>query len=1354
MANEEQPQHKAVRPPRRVMRYILLSLAVAGLALAATPVVYIWNAGGLAGMVQSELSRRLGGAPVTIGDVGVEVQLPSFGVTVLAIDVNLTLGDDSLIVPQATVALTPLALLDWVPSDVALSGLDLDVVLDPETWRSTPLGALASTVAPPGPDQSRETAHGRQITVSSARLTLRDPAGLADPVRFETVEMEFAAAADGTFVASLEGERRLDETSGGRIAMSAIGDLTANDFRIDVSMDDFLTDGLSLIAPRFPQALADAGRLSGAANLTVAGNILEAADMDIVAVAGRLDLAAASLPVLEYETGSVVVGYNHDAGELSLAEGELVLTDGRSVSLSGDLRSLRDDVPQLALRLRGNRWPLDQIYADWPDGLAGEERSALMQRASGGRLENFDLEIAGGFQRAGAALEIVRLNLNSAVRDVQVDIGARQYERLTGVADGTISLRLGAQGAVEALAVSVGVSDGSLRIVDRPTPLSLSRVQVIAALEDDRFAIQDLSLILTDGGSVGVMGDLFIDDGWALSRGDLKIMASSLDVGSLHAVWPEWLVSKTRSWVGQKMPLGRVEDIRLDVISDFAGERPRISQIEGTITMSGTTLELGGNRPAFINLDGRMTISDNRAEIILTEGRVKGLALSTGKVEIVPVIGGKPAMGSTDLRLAGDIGEVIRVGSRFGLGGDGAMDLTGLEAIGQSELTVKTSFPVRRKLKPEDVSFKVEGSVTNGTFTGLPLGADARDSTISFAADGSSFNVRGDTTVFGLNSTVTYQRGGEAGEGRAMLEISTVDSDLARVGDIAVALGYGGGPLVDLSTLSMSGRANVDLRARFPTGRAPGRAPGRADVEVETDIIVQDGDFAGLPLVATADDADLVMHFSQAKTEISGVAPVFGAPVDFVVTNDREEDLLQVKADAPKAAGLATLAGQLSGLQIGGALGGRVELATGSELKDFEVNLALDLDESSIDVPTLGWVKLPAESGRVTARLVLRDGRLVSIEDIDLAAGSLEAAGRAGFGLRGDGSFGLKDASFKRLTWPGNDLETFELSRNEDDDWVIAAEAVQIDLVPLRRNLGIGEGRSVRFDILADQIFVGDGISLSGHLSGQKAGRGGGEASFSGNLIYDKRPLISESELQISFGKGGDFVNGVGVIGGAETTMTYTAADDKVPELTLASANGGGALKGLRVTDAIRSGEMFLRTRFIDGYDNFDTNIRITNFAVIEAPTAVRAFSVLAPVGLYDLVEGDGTRFAWGEAMIEKRGSEIILKQVTGRGQAVSVAFVGKYDLSTRIADVSGNLVPASFLSQIIGVIPLVGEILTGVDKAGLFVTQFRIEGDIDDPRTSVTPASIVPGLLRDLFSPAWIRREGDRILGPQADDP
>jgi len=434
-----------------------------------------------------------------------------------------------------------------------------------------------------------------------------------------------------------------------------------------------------------------------------------------------------------------------------------------------------------------------------------------------------------------------------------------------------------------------------------------------------------------------------------------------------------------------------------------------------------------------------------------------------------------------------------------------------------------------------------------------------------------------------------------------------------------------------------------------------------------------------------------------------------------------------------------------------GSLGGNILLVTGSALTDFEIELSLDLADTSIDIPAIGWAKLPAEPGRASMRLVLKDGAPVAIENIDIEAGSLEVVGRAGFAASKGNGIAVTDASFRRLSWPGNDIGMLELSRDFDGNWLIKAEAKLIDLVPLRRNLGIGKGQPVSFDILAERIIVGDGLSLSGHISGNKKAAGGGEALFSGNLSHRTRTLISEGEFQMSFGSGGEFLNGVGIVGGAETTLTYSAAEGEVPELTMSSENGGGTLAGLTVTDTIRSGEMFLRTKFIDGFENFDTNIRITNFTVVEAPRAVRAFSILAPTGLYSLVEGQGTGFDWGEASIEKRGPKVNLTQVIGRGQAVSVAFVGQYDDKTREVDVSGNLVPASFLSQIIGVIPIVGEILTGVDNAGLFVTQFSLTGSIDDPDASITPASVVPGVLRDLFSPSWLRREGDRILGPDA---
>ncbi|MED5312856.1 MAG: AsmA-like C-terminal domain-containing protein, partial [Pseudomonadota bacterium] len=1306
--------------------------------------VYISQAGGLSGLISKELSSRLGGVPVSVGDVGIEVRLPSFGVRLEATGVEIDPDGQRLVLPRVSAVFSPGTLLKGVPSEIVLSELDFDLSLDSEEWRSSPLGLIAGAVGASSSSGAPDAQKTRQFVVEDARLRIHHPSDDAEPVFLENIQFEFAAAPDGTFVGLVEAERVIDGNSAGTLAVSAIGDLQDRDFRIDIAADDVLAIDLPAFSPMIPQALVDAGRLSGTANLSITDSVLQSADIDLVAVGGMLDLRAGELPKLDFDAASLVMGYRHAAGELSLAQGEVVLSDGRTISLAADLRDLGTAVPTLALRLRGNQWPVDQIYDDWPADIASEARDELMRRATGGRLENFELEIRGGFQRSNARLEIVRLDLRSAVRGVLVNVGARQYEQLTGKADGNITLTLGRGGSVEAFSLSAGVSDGTLKVASNTAPFPLNRFQISASLADQKLILQDVSLTFMDGGGLGVSGDLFLDPQWAIRGAELTITSSAMEIGRLHAVWPEWLTSKTRSWVGEKMTSGRVEDIRLNVVGDFSGDKPRMTSIDGTVTMRGAHLKLSERLPKITSLDGRLTIVDNRGEIILTDGRVGGLVLSTGKVEILPVIGGKPAMGQVDLKLSGDVGEAISVAAGFGMGGTGGTDLTRFRASGPSNLIFRAGFPVKRKLAPGSVDFEVEGSVVGGTFTNLPLKADARDAEIRFAADRNGFLVKGDATIFGLAAKIGYEAGGEM----ARFDLSTTGSDLSRVSQIAASLGFAGTGGIALEDISMSGLADVNVRAEFPAGRAP----RRDEVDLEADVIVQQGAFAGLPLVGGARDADLVAHFSRSRTEVSGTARLFGASIDFVVDSDHEKDFLQVKANAPNAPGLAALASRLSGIEIGGGLGGKITLATGTNLEDFDVNLELDLGDASIDLPVLSWVKLPAEDGRVKTRLVLKGGRLVAIEDIDLSAGSMEAMGRAAFGTADDGTFGLVSASFERLTWPGNDIAKMTLTRDEENRWAITAEAAQIDLVPLRRNRGIGKGRPVTFDILADQIFVGDGIWLSGHVSGSKLGAGGGEASFSGNLIYDKRPLITESELQLSFGKGGDFVNGVGVIGGAETTLTYSAADGKMPALTLASENGGGALKGLRVTDTIRSGEMFLKTRFIDGYKNFDTNIRITNFTVVEAPTAVRAFSVLAPAGLYDLVEGEGTGFSWGEATIETRGSEVVLRQVTGQGQAVSVAFVGKYDRELRQADVSGNLVPASFLSQIIGVIPLVGEILTGVDNAGLFVTQFSVQGDIDNPSTSITPASIVPGVLRDLFSPAWLRREGDRILGPNAD--
>ena len=96
----------------------------------------------------------------------------------------------------------------------------------------------------------------------------------------------------------------------------------------------------------------------------------------------------------------------------------------------------------------------------------------------------------------------------------------------------------------------------------------------------------------------------------------------------------------------------------------------------------------------------------------------------------------------------------------------------------------------------------------------------------------------------------------------------------------------------------------------------------------------------------------------------------------------------------------------------------------------------------------------------------------------------------------------------------------------------------------------------------------------------------------------------------------------------------------------------------------------------------------------------------------------------------------------------MGISLVGQVDRQNRTLDVSGNLVPVNLISNIISKVPIVAEILTGVDKTGLFATQFSMQGSIDEPEVGVNALALAPGFLRDLFSPDWLGAESKRIFG------
>ena len=571
----------------------------------------------------------------------------------------------------------------------------------------------------------------------------------------------------------------------------------------------------------------------------------------------------------------------------------------------------------------------------------------------------------------------------------------------------------------------------------------------------------------------------------------------------------------------------------------------------------------------------------------------------------------------------------------------------------------------------------------------------------------------------------------------------TAKGGMADALDLARQIGLSKYGSVDFNQIEADGEIEFSFEATLPLGKKTLLMQRIKTLEAT----VSNGIFRNLPNLMDIKNAELVVNIEKENSQITGTAIVYGAPSEFSLDIDHIKGHVDLVAQTPPSELLADSVAQMSGVDIAGAIGGKIAYSGDHSLREARIGLIADLRGTSINIPEMGWAKLPAENGRATMTITLRNGQVTSLQNIDMAAGSLSAQGQVAFGLYGQ----VQAAFFERVAWPGNDLRDLIIEKNAAASWEVGATAKLVNLAPLRRNEGFSGGETLIFDFTADRIVVDDDITLSGQLSGKRDSNGIGNAEFLGMLSVHGKPLITEADMKMRFGSQEEMVTGTGLIGGGEANLTYKTSINAAPKLMIVSENAGRVLSGLKVTDTVRGGKLWLTNIFKEGdFRSYDTTLELAKFRIVEAPRALRAFSVLSLAGLYSLVEGDGTAFQRGHAVLKTRGPIVRISSMRASGEAVGVTMLGVYNRTTKKIDVSGNLVPVNQISKIIGRLPLLGDLITGIDKSGIFVTQFKVTGTSDDMKTSVNPvATVAPGLIRDLFSPNWLGNEEQRLFGP-----
>ena len=169
-----------------------------------------------------------------------------------------------------------------------------------------------------------------------------------------------------------------------------------------------------------------------------------------------------------------------------------------------------------------------------------------------------------------------------------------------------------------------------------------------------------------------------------------------------------------------------------------------------------------------------------------------------------------------------------------------------------------------------------------------------------------------------------------------------------------------------------------------------------------------------------------------------------------------------------------------------------------------------------------------------------------------------------------------------------------------------------------------------------------------------------------------------------------------------------------------------GFFKGL-------SGGKLIFTSVIDNPKS-NSNLKIENFKVINAPGVIKLLSLADLGGLADLAEGEGLSFDILEINMEKNKDLLKLNEILALGPSLSVLMDGYQD-ENGLTSLRGTIVPAKTLNKMIAKIPVIGNIIIPKEVGeGLFGISFKMKGPKGNIKTTINPVrTLTPRFIQKI---------------------
>ncbi|MEM6781164.1 MAG: AsmA-like C-terminal domain-containing protein [Pseudomonadota bacterium] len=469
--------------------------------------------------------------------------------------------------------------------------------------------------------------------------------------------------------------------------------------------------------------------------------------------------------------------------------------------------------------------------------------------------------------------------------------------------------------------------------------------------------------------------------------------------------------------------------------------------------------------------------------------------------------------------------------------------------------------------------------------------------------------------------------------------------------------------------------------------------------------------------------------------------PLTGGPVSLNVADGK----VVVKGDAQLANRDVTLdwtqyldsTGQAFSMQVKAQLGADQQLRNhfGIDLDDFiqgtlpidlvfterpngsaTIDLKGDLAPIKIDIDPFDYIKETGVAGSLSLKVNLQNEVLKTITNLSLKTQDLSVENATlGFRQLQGTEVELATANLPSAEI-GRTRQSAEVEIDPQNQWTVKARGSIFDAGPFLKD-EVNDG-TVPED---NPSFV---ISLNADT-----------------MLTKKEQSIQKVNLYTELNKRGnvDALEVDAFAGQGTIQLRYKPDANGQRNFDMQATDAGATLKAFDIFPDVIGGTIRIYGEPVGGRDSDDIygTAQMTDFKVVNAPALARLINAMSISGLDGALTQGGLSFTNLEGTFEwlfrPQGSLITIKNGRTSGSSLGLSFDGKIDRASQTIDIKGTIVPLSGVNDIIGSIPLVGDILTG--GSGLIAATYTMRGPAAEPKVAINPLSVLtPGFLRRIL--------------------